>query len=609
MAGQIEDYALIGDLETAALVGRDGAIDWMCVPRFDSPACFAALLGDARHGFWRLAPAGVKGHCNRRSYRGDTLVLDSVWETVGGAVLVTDFMPLRVRDYPRVVRIVRGLSGSVAMHGELVLRFDNGRIVPWNRRVNSRAAAAVAGPDSVVLSCSAGVDITVERTGTSLDFTMRRGDQRTFVLDWIPSHLTATPATEGPQQADDSDQLESTLDFWRSWAAKCRYQGPGREAVVRSLITLKALTYAPSGGIVAAVTTSLPEWPGGQRNWDYRFCWIRDATLTLSCLMRSGYREEALAWTRWLLRAAAGDPGDLQPLYGVLGQRRVDESLAPWLTGYESSLPVRVGNAAAEQLQLDVYGEVLNALYSALRSGVPIDAPTWHLMGDLMTHLEQHWHEPDAGLWEVRGPPRHFVHSRIMAWVAADRALRMARVAGMRGSARRWWALRQDIHREVCARGWDADRGSFVQYYGSHQVDASALLIPRLGFLPAQDSRILGTLSAVRSLDEHGFLRRYSSNGDAVHAVDGMTGGEGAFLACTLWFADSLAMAGHREEATEVFRRVLDVQNDVGLLAEEWDPVHERQLGNFPQAFSHVALVNTAFALHGSRSGDRSPAT
>ncbi|QGV82071.1 glycoside hydrolase family 15 protein [Streptomyces ficellus] len=599
MVGRIEDYALIGDLETAALVGKDGAIDWLCVPRFDSPACFAALLGSEDNGRWRIAPAGA-ATCSRRSYVPDTLVLETVWETVGGAVKVTDFMPPR-GGLPQVVRRVEGLSGRVAMRADLTVRFDNGRIVPWTRTVDARTVVAVAGPDSALLHADAAVDLSVTTPRTSCAFSVAAGERVTFVLRWSPSHLPANPG------GDTEELLAGTLDFWRTWTSKCLYQGPWRDVVVRSLVTLKALTYEPTGGIVAAVTSSLPECLGGERNWDYRFCWLRDSTFTLSCLLRSGYREEAVAWKDWLVRAVAGEPSDLQPLYGVGGQRRLVETLAPWLAGYEGSEPVRFGNAAVGQLQLDVYGEVLNTVYSALRAGVAIDTQVWRLIASFMEYLEKHWREPDAGLWEVRGPRRHFVHSKIMCWVAADRALRMARVAGLRGSAERWRAMRQEIRKDVLRHGWDDEMGCFVQYYGSRRVDAAVLLMPKLGFLPPDDRRLRGTLEAVRRLDHHGFLRRYADTGGPgrVNEVDGLYGGEGTFLACSLWFADSLAMTGRRDEGRELFERVLDVRNDVGLLSEEWDPVSRRQLGNLPQAFSHVALVNTAFALHGTRAESR----
>ncbi|MET8506954.1 glycoside hydrolase family 15 protein [Streptomyces sp. NPDC004787] len=602
MAGRIEDYALIGDLETAALVGRDGSIDWWCAPRFDSPACLAALLGDPGHGRFALAPAGNRV-CNRRSYRGDTLVLDSVWETVGGAVRITDFMPPR-QNGPRIVRIVEGLAGRVDIRGELRVRFDHGGVRPWTHALDRRTVACVAGPDATRLTCGPGAgEPVVGPDRTAFAFPVTAGQRVTFVLGWHPSHAPAPPAPDVP------DALGRTLAFWNDWASGLRYEGPAREAVMRSLVTLKALTYEPTGGVIAAATASLPECLGGHRNWDYRFCWLRDSTFTLSCLLRSGYRREALAWTDWLVRTAAGDPADLQPLYGVGGQRRLPETVADWLPGYENSRPVRFGNAAVDQFQLDIYGEVLNTVYSAVRAGVPFEAHLWSLLAALLEYVAKRWREPDEGIWEVRGPRRQFVHSKVMSWVAADRALRLARVAGLRGSVRRWQALRAELREEVCRSGWNEDRGAFTQYYGSRRVDATALLIPRLGFLPAHDPRVLGTVRAMAGLDDHGFLRRYDevTNGEA-HEVDGLPGTEGAFLACTFWYADALALTGRPAEARTAFERVLDVRNDVGLLAEEWDPAAGRQLGNMPQALSHVALVNTAFTLDGTRRHDRTAA-
>ncbi|MFF3771480.1 glycoside hydrolase family 15 protein [Streptomyces sp. NPDC002232] len=604
MAGRIEDYALVGDLETAALVGTDGSVDWWCAPRFDSPACLAALLGDPGHGRWILAPVG-NGLCKRRSYRGDTLVLDTVWETLSGAVRITDFMPPRNRgeDAPRIVRVVEGISGRVAVRGELRVRFHHGSIVPWTRSTDRRTVVSVAGPDAAHLSCGPGVTLDVTPERTTCAFTITAGRRVAFVLGWCPSHVPAPPpATPGDVDA----ALGRTLAFWTDWAAALRYEGPAREAVIRSLLTLKALTYAPTGGIVAAATASLPESIGGGRNWDYRFCWLRDSTFTLSCLLRGGYRGEAQAWTDWLLRAVAGDPADLQPLYGVEGQRRLAETDADWLPGYENSRPVRFGNAASGQFQLDVYGEVLSTVYSAVRAGVRLGPEAWSLVAALLEYLGERWCEPDEGIWEVRGPRRHFVHSKVMAWVAADRAVRLARVAGLRGSVARWQALRAELHAEICARGWSEEQGSFTQYYGSRQVDATALLIPRLGFLPAADPRVLGTVRAMGRLDDHGFLRRYGDVRDGgTHDLDDLGGTEGTFVACTFWYADALAMTGRAAEARTVFERLLAVRNDVGLLAEEWDPVACRQLGNMPQALSHVALVNTAFTLYGTRRHDR----
>ncbi|MEU5920086.1 glycoside hydrolase family 15 protein [Streptomyces sp. NPDC047141] len=604
MAGRIEDYALVGDLETAALVGTDGSVDWWCAPRFDSPACLAALLGDPGHGRWILAPVG-NGRCTRRSYRGDTLVLDTVWETLSGTVRITDFMPPRSRgeDTPRIVRVVEGISGRVPVRGELRVRFHHGSIVPWTRSTDRRTVVSVAGPDATHLSCGPGVTLDVTPERTTCAFTITAGRRVAFVLGWCPSHVPAPPpATPGDVDA----ALGRTLAFWTDWAAALRYEGPAREAVIRSLLTLKALTYAPTGGIVAAATASLPESIGGGRNWDYRFCWLRDSTFTLSCLLRGGYRAEAQAWTDWLLRAVAGDPADLQPLYGVEGQRRLAETDADWLPGYENSRPVRFGNAASGQFQLDVYGEVLSTVYSAVRAGVRLGPEAWSLVAALLEYLGERWCEPDEGIWEVRGPRRHFVHSKVMAWVAADRAVRLARVAGLRGSVARWQALRAELHAEICARGWSEEQGSFTQSYGSRQVDATALLIPRLGFLPAADPRVLGTVRAMGRLDDHGFLRRYGDVRDGgTHDLDDLGGTEGTFVACTFWYADALAMTGRAAEARTVFERLLAVRNDVGLLAEEWDPVACRQLGNMPQALSHVALVNTAFTLYGTRRHDR----
>ncbi|MCP9988534.1 glycoside hydrolase family 15 protein [Streptomyces sudanensis] len=587
MTRRIEDYALIGDLQTAALVGTDGSIDWLCLPRFDSGACFASLLGDEENGHWRIAPAGARA-CARRAYLGDSLVLESVWETRTGTVRVVDFMPHRDRA-PDVVRIVEGVSGRVEMSSVLRLRFDYGSVVPWVRRCDGHRVA-VAGPDSVWLRSEPAVKTWGQQYSTRSSFAVRPGEKVAFCLTWHPSHDPRPPLV------DPYTALEHTLEDWGSWSARCTYEGPYREAVMRSLITLKALTYAPTGGIVAAATTSLPEDPGGVRNWDYRYCWLRDATLTLRALLSAGYLEEASAWRDWLLRAVAGDPADLQIMYGLAGERRLPEYEVPWLRGYGGARPVRIGNAAVKQLQLDVYGEVMDSLALARGAGMPPQRHAWALQLSLLGFLESAWRQPDEGLWEVRGPRRHFVHSKVMAWVAADRAVRtLERNPSLPGDAARWRVMRDEVHREVCERGYDPVRNTFTQSYGSSELDAATLMIPRVGFLPADDPRVVGTVEAVwAELGHHGFVRRYGTDGIS---VDGLPGGEGTFLACSFWMADALRMTGRAEEARELFERLLELRNDVGLLAEEYDPVARRQLGNFPQAFSHVGLVATALAL------------
>ncbi|MCH0539556.1 glycoside hydrolase family 15 protein [Streptomyces sp. MUM 203J] len=587
MTQRIEDYALIGDLQTAALIGRDGSVDWLCLPRFDSGACFAALLGDENNGHWRIAPSGART-CTRRGYMGDSLVLESVWETRTGTVRVVDFMPQRDRT-PDLMRIVEGLSGRVEMSAVLRLRFDYGSIVPWVRRADGQRVA-VAGPDAVWLRCEPQVKTWGQQYSTWSSFTVGAGEQVAFCLTWHPSHEPRPPLVD-PREA-----LAHTLEDWKSWASRCAYEGPHREAVMRSLITLKALTYAPTGGIVAAPTTSLPEEMGGVRNWDYRFCWLRDATLTLQALVSAGYGEEAAAWRDWLLRAVAGDPADLQIMYGLAGERRLPELEVPWLRGYGGARPVRIGNEAVSQLQLDVYGEVLDALHLAREAGMPPERHAWALQLSLLGFLESTWRQPDEGLWEVRGGRRHFVHSKIMAWAAADRAVRTLEAdPALPGDPARWRAMRDEVHREVCARGYDPARNTFTQSYGSRELDAAALLIPRVGFLPPDDPRVVGTVDAVREeLGVGGLVRRYSVDGPS---VDGLPGGEGTFLACSFWLVDALRSIGRREEARELFARLLRLRNDVGLLAEEYDPAAGRQLGNFPQAFSHVALVVAAVAL------------
>ncbi|GAA2840656.1 glycoside hydrolase family 15 protein [Kitasatospora paracochleata] len=587
MAGRIEDYALIGDLQTAALVGRDGSVDWLCLPRFDSPSCFAGLLGTADHGAWRLAPQGG-GPCTTRRYRGDSLVLETHWETPDGSVRVIDFMPQRDR-VPQLFRIVEGLDGSVPMRGELRLRFNHGRVEPWVRRTEHHRVA-VAGPDSAWLRVPPGVHTMGVDGATVSDFTVHAGERVRFVLTWQPSHLTTSP------RSDPDAALERTLEGWQRWSSGCRYRGEWREAVLRSLITLKALAYEPTGGIVAAPTASLPERIGGQRNWDYRFCWLRDSSMTLSALLRGGFREEAAAWRKWLLRAIAGDPGDLQAVYGVAGERGLPETVADWLPGYQGSAPVRFGNAAIRQLQLDVYGEVVDTLHLALLAGIPMERQVWSLLRALMSFLEKHWSEPDEGLWEVRGVRRHFVHSKVMAWVAADRAVKMAELTGLPAPVERWRAMRDLVHADVCANGFDRRRGVFVQSYGAKELDAATLFIPKTGFLPPDDPRVARTVEAVREgLDHGGFVRRYSTETGS----DGLDGPEGAFLACSFWLADALAALGRVAEARDLFGQVVGLGNDLGLLSEQWDPVAGRQLGNTPQAFTHVALVNSAFLLTG----------
>ncbi|MDT9694990.1 glycoside hydrolase family 15 protein [Streptomyces sp. P17] len=594
MNAPIEDYALLSDLETAAMVGRDGSVDWLCLPRFDSPACLAALLGTADNGFWRLAPVAARGPCTSRVYRHDTLVLDSYWETATGTVRVTDFMPPR-SQLPCLVRMVEGLSGSVTLRSELRLRFHQGRVVPW-ARTDADCTVAVAGPDAVWVSADGPVRVLGGEPSTVAEFTVTAGHRQALTLAWSPSHLPGPPA---PLAVPAETVLKETVDYWRRWTGRCRYDGPWRDAVVRSLITLKALTYAPTGGIVAAPTTSLPGCLGGERNWDQRYCWLRDSTLALSCLLRCGYREEATAWLDWLVRAIAGDPADLQTVYGVGGQRLLPETEAPWLPGYEDSRPVRFGNSAVGQFQLDVYGEVLDTLCLSLLAGIPMPAHVWNLVESMMGFLQRHWREPDRGLWQVRGPRRQFVHSKVMTWVAADRALRMGELLGRNGSSDRWRAMRDEVRRQVCRKGWDPAQRSFVQAYGSPALDASALLLPKVGFLPAGDARVRGTVHAMGGLAEGGFLRRYAHGGPGMHEVDGLPGHEGTFVSCSLWYADALAATGRATEARESFERVLAVRNDVGLLSEQWDPAAGRQLGNAPQAFSHLALAETAFALAG----------
>ncbi|MGW5423212.1 glycoside hydrolase family 15 protein [Streptomyces sp. NPDC003943] len=593
MTQRIDDYALIGDLQTAALVGRDGSIDWLCLPRFDSAACFAALLGDENNGHWRLAPKGATT-CTSRRYAEDSLVLETTWKTRTGEVKVVDFMPQRDRA-PDVIRIVEGVSGRVEMSAALRLRFDYGSIVPWVRRADGHRVA-VAGPDSVWLRSEPPVKTWGQQFATCSSFTVAAGEKVAFVLTWHPSHEPR------PQLVDPFESLEQSLADWREWAARCTYEGPYRDAVVRSLITLKALTYAPTGGIVAAPTTSLPEDLGGVRNWDYRACWLRDSAFTLDALLSTGYVDEAAAWRDWLLRAVAGDPADLQIMYGPAGERRLPETVLPWLRGYADSAPVRTGNAAVDQLQIDVYGEVMDSLYRAREAGIPPRRHAWNLQLSLLGFLESTWREPDEGLWEVRGPRRHFVHSKVMAWVAADRAVRTLEAdPSLPGDAARWRTMRDEIHEEVCVKGFDPERNTFTQAYGSRELDAATLLIPRVGFLPPEDPRVVGTVDAVRAeLVQGGLVRRYSAPDAGAGSgtpVDGLPGEEGTFLVCSFWLADALRLTGRVKEARELFERLVGLCSDVGLLAEEYDPVAGRQLGNFPQAFSHIGLVGAALAL------------
>jgi GH15 family glucan-1,4-alpha-glucosidase len=583
---KIEDYALLSDLHTAALVSTAGSIDWLCLPRFDSPAAFAALLGNDDAGHWTLAPA-AGGTCTTRRYAGNTLVLETDWVTAEGAVRVIDFMPPRA-DTPHVVRIAVGLDGAVAMRSALRLRFDYGREVPWVRQVG-REVHAVAGPNLVRLA--AAVPLRGEQWATLADFTVRPGDRVPFVLSWAPSHQPEMPYLDAEQA------LTATADFWTEWCSHAAYrEGAYNEAIDRSIITLKGLTYAPTGGIVAAATTSLPEELGGVRNWDYRYCWLRDATYALQALLAAGFRREAGAWRDWLLRAIAGQPEALQIVYSIDGARRLPEVELGWLPGYEASSPVRTGNAASDQLQLDVWGETLDALFLARQAGLPADADAWALQVALMNHLESAWREPDNGLWEVRGDRQHFTHSKVMAWVAADRMARSVRTHGLPGPAPRWEAIRDQIHHDVVTYAFDPGRNTFTQAYGSTALDASLLLIPRVGFLPGTDPRVLGTIAAIRrELSEgSGLIKRYQTS----QTDDGLKGSEGLFIACSFWLVDALCAAGQRRDAVDLFERLLGLRNDVGLLSEEWDPAAQRQLGNTPQAFSHFGLVVSALQLH-----------
>jgi GH15 family glucan-1,4-alpha-glucosidase len=579
----IEDYAMIGDCRTAALVCRDGSIDWFCCPRFDSEACFAALLGSREHGRWLIAPRG-EPRVTRR-YRPNTLVLETHFETEEGAATLIDFMPPGGR-HSTIVRLLVGTRGKVTMRTELILRFGYGAVVPWVTRLEDGSLRAIAGPDMVIMRTP--VHLRGEDMTTVGEFTINKDDTIPFVLSYLPSHR--------PLHApfDAATALHDTETFWQDWSAKCRPAGPWSEAVLRSMITLKALTYAPTGGMVAAPTTSLPEQLGGERNWDYRYCWLRDATLVLLGAMNAGYYEEAQAWRDWLLRAVAGSPGQLQIMYGIAGERRLTEWTAPWLPGYENSAPVRIGNAAHSQLQLDVFGEIMDVHHQARRSGLSTNESGWPVQLEFLEHLKKVWKEPDEGIWEVRGAPRHFTHSKVMAWVAYDRAIKSAETFGLEGPLDEWRKLRDEIYEEVCAKAFDDGLGTFVQSYGSKQLDASLLLMPSIGFLPVSDPRVKGTVAAIeRRLLRQGFVMRYNTEG----ADDGLPPGEGAFLACSFWLVDVYMLQGRVADAEQMFRRLIALRNDVGLLSEEYDLRVKRLVGNFPQAFSHMALVNSAYNL------------
>jgi GH15 family glucan-1,4-alpha-glucosidase len=602
----IEDYALIGDMQSAALVSRAGSIDWLCLPRFDSDAVFAALVGNRQNGQWRLNPTAAEGPKARagtvsRRYRPDTLILETLWTTASGTVNVIDFMPPRGTATPVLIRIVEGVAGAVEMESTLSMRFGYGRVVPWVRRVE-QSVCAVAGPDSLWISTP--VKLVGRDWAHHADFVVRAGDRVPFVLTWQPSHVSAAPPA-----TDADDALAQTARFWTDWIARCTYHGRYRDAVCRSLITIKALTYEPTGGIVAAPTTSLPEDLGGVRNWDYRYCWLRDATLVLEALLRTGYVEEAGAWRGWLGRAIAGSAADVQIMYGVAGERRLLEWTADWLSGYEGSAPVRIGNAAVGQVQLDVYGEVVDAIMLGRQAGLAFDKHTASLLDKMVGYLEERWAGPDEGIWEVRGGRKHFVHSKVMAWVAFDRRIQMAETGLILvhdATLRRWRATRDEIHSQVCEKGYDASRGTFTQYYGSTTLDAAVLMMAEVGFLPLSDARLISTIRTIgRELTRDGLVLRYSQPADGT-SIDGLPGAEGAFLACSFWLVNALQLIGEHEEATALFDRLLDLRSDVGLLSEEYDPRYHRQVGNTPQAFSHVPLILAALNLDNhERQGSR----
>jgi GH15 family glucan-1,4-alpha-glucosidase len=589
MPSPIEDYALIGDCHTAALVAKDGSIDWLCLPRFDSGACFAALLGTPEHGRWLLAPSVPARQVSRRYIPG-TLVIETLFQTEAGEAAVIDFMPIRAES-PRLIRVVDGRRGRVPMHLELIIRFDYGSIVPWVRRAE-RGISAIGGPDRLRLRCDVelrGVDYR-----TLAEFDVSAGQREVFDLSWHQAHQSEPP------EIDCLKALDETKNWWLEWAGRHAVEGEWAGDVCRSLITLKALAYAPTGGLIAAPTTSLPEQPGGVRNWDYRYCWLRDATFALMALMHAGYVKEASEWKEWLLRAVAGEPSRIQILYGLAGERRLPEMELPWLPGYLGASPVRIGNGASKQLQLDVYGEVLDVLHQAVWHGLAQSSDSWRVGRSLLSFLESNWDEPDAGIWEVRGAPRHFTHSRMMAWVAFDRGIKIAERLGLEAPLVRWRGIRDEIHAQVCRAGFDAKLGAFVQSYGSRRLDASLLLLPLVGFLPPSDPRVRGTIEAIeRELTTDGFVHRYISDPQ----IDGLPAGEGAFLLCTFWLADCQALIGREDDAHRTFARLLSIRNEVGLLSELYDPKGQKLLGNFPQAFSHVGLVNTALNLTRRLSG------
>ncbi len=584
MALPIEDYALIGDFETAALVGRDGSIDWLCVPRFDSEACFAAILGDHDNGRWLIAPADPNAKVTRR-YRPDTLILETRFETNSGAATLTDFM-YPCEKHPHLVRLVVGEKGTIEFETEFVVRFGYGEEVPWVTMLPDKRLRAVAGPNKLILQSTIG--LRGEDFRTKGDFTVKAGETHSFALSYGESYFPDPPVV------DVETLLEDTEKYWLGWTSRCNMAGPYADIVKRSLITLKAMTYAPTGGVVAAATTSLPEQFGGPRNWDYRYCWVRDATLTLLALMNTGYFDEARAWRQWLLRAVAGSPHQMQIMYGIAGERRLYEVELPWLSGYEKSAPVRVGNAAHQQTQLDVYGELTDALHQARKGGLAPEESGWELQLAILGHLEEVWQKPDEGIWEVRSGPEHFVYSKVMAWVAFDRSIKSAERFGMTCPLKRWHGIREAIHAEVCEKGYDKELNSFVRSYGAKEVDASLLLIPAMGFLPAEDPRFVGTVAQIeKTLMKDGLVLRY----DTSKASDGLPPGEGMFLACSFWLVDAYLMMGRKQDAVTLFERLLSLRNDLGLLSEEYDPKTKRLCGNFPQAFSHLALVNSACNL------------